>query len=162
MNQIFVSQAKWMRIAIDDALHHMGLTEGGPFGACIVKGSEIIAVAHSTVLRERDPTCHAEVNAIRQAARHLHHYDLNECVIYSTTEPCPMCFSAIHWANIRTIVFGTRIADAKLLGFNELDLSNELMKREGHSRVEIVGDFLRDECEQLLKTWRQISKGLAY
>ena len=162
MNQIFVPQAKWMRIAIDDAMRFMGLTEGGPFGACVVRDNEVIAVAHSNVLRERDPTCHAEVNAIRQAARYLHHYDLNECVIYSTTEPCPMCFSAIHWANIRTIVFGTRIADAKLLGFNELDLSNELMRRAGHSRVEIVGDFLRGECEQVLKTWRQISNGLAY
>lgn len=162
MNQIFVPQEKWMRIAIDDAMRFMGLTEGGPFGACVIRDNEVIAVAHSTVLREHDPTCHAEVNAIRQAARRLHHYDLNECVIYSTTEPCPMCFSAIHWANIRTIVFGTRIADAKLLGFNELDLSNELMKSAGHSRVEIVGDFLRGECEQVLKTWRQISNGLAY
>lgn len=162
MNQIFVPQEKWMRIAIDDAMRFMGLTEGGPFGACVIRDNEVIAVAHSTVLREHDPTCHAEVNAIRQAARRLHHYDLNECVIYSTTEPCPMCFSAIHWANFRTIVFGTRIADAKLLGFNELDLSNEIMKRAGHSRVEIVGDFLRGECEQVLKTWRQISNGLAY
>ena len=73
-----------------------------------------------------------------------------------------MCFSAIHWARIYTIVFGTRIADVKTLGFNELDLSNEYMQREGHSQVEIVSEFLRDECEQILKTWQKMSHGIAY
>lgn len=162
MDQIVVPQPVWMRFAIDDAKRFMGLTEGGPFGVCIVKNNKVIAVAHSTVLREHDPTCHAEINAIRQAARILNQHHLNDCVIYSTTEPCPMCFSAIHWARIHTIVFGTRIADVKALGFNELDLSNEYMKREGHSQVEIVSEFLRDECEQILKAWRKISNGVAY
>ena len=162
MDRIVVPQATWMRFAIDDAQRFMGLAEGGPFGACIVKGNEVIAVAHSTVLREHDPTCHAEINAIRQAARALNQHHLNDCVIYSTTEPCPMCFSAIHWARIHTIVFETRIADVKTLGFNELDLSNEYMKREGHSQVEIVSEFLRDECEQILKTWQKMSHGIAY
>ena len=148
-------KAAYMRAAIDDAMQHLDQLHGGPFGACIVSEDRIVAVTHNTVLRDNDPTCHAEVNAIRAAARELGRYDLSGCMIYSTTEPCPMCFSAIHWARLDTIVSGTHIGDVKDLGFNELTISNEQMHDLGQSRVQLIGDYLRDECLGLLEQWRK-------
>ena len=141
-----------MRLAIQEARKNLVRPAGGPFGACIVRGAEVIAVARNTVL-ENDATCHAEVNAIRGASRRLKTRDLSDCMIYSTTEPCPMCFGAIHWSRIRGLAYGTRIRDVKKLGFNELGISNRRMKTLGGSRVEIMSGFLREECLELLAAW---------
>ena len=126
-----------------------------------MRDGEILAVARNTVLSQ-DATCHAEINAIRIASRLQMTYDLSGCEIYSTTEPCPMCFSAIHWAKIGRIIYGTTIEDVKKLGFNELDISNETMKKLGHSPVEIVGGFLVDDCRQLLDDWRDKDDASSY
>ena len=145
----------YMQMAIDDTRQHLPLLEGGPFGACIVRDGEVLAIAHNTVLKEHDPTCHAEINAIRLASAQLGDHDLAGSTIYSTTEPCPMCFSAIRWANIARVVYGTHIADVARLGFNELSISNETMKKTGGSPVEINKDFMRDDCLALLEQWQQ-------
>lgn len=126
-----------------------------PFGACIVRDGEIISAAHNSVWGNTDITAHAEIQAIRNACRKLDTVDLAGCVIYSTCEPCPMCFAACHWAKISKIVFGARIADAEQAGFSELTISNEQMKTLGHSGIEITGDFLRDECAKLFTTWAE-------
>lgn len=153
----FVPDPLWMRRAIADVLGALPRSEGGPFGACLVRGNDFVVVAHNTVLRDNDATCHAEVNAIRAASKLLATFDLSGCIIYSTTEPCPMCFSAIHWARIDRIVYGTRIADVQRLGFNELMISSEELGRVGGSSVSIYKDFLRAECELLLKQWQVLS-----
>ncbi len=124
-----------------------------PFGACIARDDKIIIAAHNAVWKNTDITAHAEIQAIRTACRKLNTIDLAGCVIYSTCEPCPMCFSACHWARISKIVFGARIEDAEKAGFRELGISNEQMKTLGRSGVEIVGDFLRDECVGLFEAW---------
>lgn len=124
-----------------------------PFGACIVKDGKTIACAHNTVWKDKDSTAHAEVNAIRQACKKLKSIDLSGCVIYSTTEPCPMCFSAIHWARVGKIIYGTAIADAKKAGFNELQVSDETMKKTGKSRIVIKGGVMKEECAVLFKEW---------
>ncbi len=149
----FTPHARPMRLAIDDVRRQFQALPGGPFGACIVRGEAVIAVAHNTVLAHHDPTCHAEVNAIRAASAALASHDLSGCTIYSTTEPCPMCFSAIHWARLERVVFGTRIEDVRRLGFNELTVDNATLKRLGGSPVDIIPDFLRDECLRLLDDW---------
>ncbi len=142
-----------MKRAIDKA--HEGVKKGeSPFGACIVKGKEIIAVAHNSVLSKNDPTNHAEINAIRLACKKLGSHDLGGCTVYSTTEPCPMCFSAIHWAKMKGIVFGTEIKDVRNLGFSELSISNDEMKKKGGSGLSVIGDFMRDECLELLGRWK--------
>jgi guanine deaminase len=143
----------FMRRAIDEALEHLSAMDGGPFGACLVRGDEVLAVAHNTVLRDLDPTCHAETTAIRLAALKLQSYDLSGCEIYSTTEPCPMCFAAIHWARIGRLIYGTAIIEVAQLGFNELTLSNRQMQALGRSPVAIYPGFLADECRQLLAEW---------
>jgi len=151
----------YMRLALNEARKSLKSFDGGPFGACIVRNREVVSVARNTVLRN-DATCHAEVNAIRLASRKLGSYDLTGCIIYSTTEPCPMCFSAIHWARIKQIVFGTRVRDAKRIGFNELNISNYMMKRIGKSRLSIYSGCLVDECRELLTLWENNPNTFVY
>lgn len=150
-----------MRMAIKEAGKNLKKIEGGPFGACIVKKGKVLAVAKNTVLRG-DATSHAEVNAIRIASKKLKSFDLSGCQIYSTTEPCPMCFSAIHWAKIDMIVFGTSVADAIKLGFNELKITNNKMKTLGKSRVKIFPEFMYKECKQLYKEWNALESKVLY
>lgn len=149
----FQPEPACMRLALREALDHLPAIDGGPFGACLVRGETVLAVAHNTVLKENDPSCHAEINAIRLASRRLGAYDLSGCAIYSTTEPCPMCFAAIHWARIDHLVYGTAIADVAALGFNELTISNEQLKAVGRSPVIIYPGFLVEECRDLLQQW---------
>jgi len=143
----------FMRRAIDEALAHLPAMAGGPFGACLVQGDEVLAVAHNTVLKDHDPTGHAEMIAIRLTARLLRSYDLSGCEIYSTTEPCPMCFAAIHWARIGRLIYGTTIGEVARLGFNELTIDSRQMQALGRSPVAIYPGFLADECRQLLTEW---------
>ncbi len=145
-----------MRRAIAEARAHLAALEGGPFGACLVRGDEVLAVAHNTVLKDLDPTCHAEIKVIRLAARKLRSYDLSGCEIYSTTEPCPMCFAAIHWARINRLIYGTTIGEVARLGFNEMTIDNGRMRYLGRSPVAIYPGFLAEECRQLLIEWDQI------
>lgn len=133
-----------------------------PFGACIVRNGEIVALEHNAVWAELDITAHAEIQAIRRACRELGTVDLSGTVIYSTCEPCPMCFSAIHWAKIDKIVFGARIADAKALGFSELEVSNETLKRLGPSPVALQGDCCREECLELFRLWSRLPNRRTY
>lgn len=139
-------------MAIDAA--RRGLAAGQtPFGAAIVRGNELILAAHNVVWHTTDITAHAETHAVQLACAKLGSIDLSGCRIYSTCEPCPMCFSACHWAKLDRIIYGADIADAKAAGFNELTVSNDLLKREGGSPVELTPHILRDQCRQLFADW---------
>ena len=146
---------RFLLLAITEAGKNLKKMDGGPFGACIVKGGKVIAVARNTVLKN-DATCHAEVNAIRIASRKLKTFDLSGCVIYSTTEPCPMCFSAIHWAHINKIIYGTTTKDAKKIGFNELEITGSRLKSLGKSEVKLVPGFMRKECLELFEKFNEL------
>lgn len=147
-----VSDEQGMRLAIEKARE--GIRSGQtPFGACLVKDGAVVCVEHNHVWGYTDITAHAEVSAIRKACEILKTVDLSGCVIYSTCEPCPMCFSACHWARISKIVYGSRIADARKLGFDELTVSNTVMKFLGHSSLRVEKDFLRPECLELFSLW---------
>lgn len=140
----------YMRMAIDKC--RQGLAAGQmPFGAVIVRGGEVIACEHNVVWATTDITAHAEVTAIRVACRELSTIDLTGSTIFSTTEPCPMCFAACHWAKIDRIVYGAAIDDARAVGFSELPISNAEMKRQGASKIEIVPHFLREEAAALFQ-----------
>src|SRR5712692_10010689 len=142
----------FMRLAIEKAKE--GIVNGQtPFGACIARHGEIVSCTHNVVWQTTDITGHAEVHAIREACRKLSTVDLSGCVIYSTCEPCPMCFAACHWARISKIVFGARIADAHASGFHELEIANTRLKELGGSPVEIVSDFLREEALALFRVF---------
>ena len=150
-----------MRLAVKEARENIKTMDGGPFGACVVKGVRVLAVARNTVLKH-DATCHAEVNAIRIASRKVGNFDLSGGVIYSTNEPCPMCFGAIHWARIGTIVYGTGIKDAARIGFNELNIPDKRIRALGKIKVKIIPGFLFEECRTLLKDWDKLEKKKLY
>ena len=145
-----------MGLALREAEKNLSDMRGGPFGACIVKGGKVIAVSRNTVLKQ-DASCHAEINAIRNASKKLKTYDLSGCWIYSTTEPCPMCFSAIHWAGINVLVYGNTITGAKRIGFNELSITSARMKKLGGAKLKINSGCMRDEANQLFKKWDGLS-----
>ena len=153
---------KFMKLAILEARKNLRTLDGGPFGACIVKNGKPIAIARNTVLRAKDATCHAEINAIRLASKKLKNFDLSGCEIYSTTEPCPMCFGAIHWARIDRVIYGTAIKDVKKIGFNELAISAAKMRSAGKSGVKICGGFLIGECRAMLKDWSRLENRKVY
>lgn len=146
-------EEKYMRLAIDKAIE--GIRAGQtPFGACVVsRDGNVVSVVHNRVWKATDITAHAEVTAIREACATLAIVDLAGHAIYSTCEPCPMCFAACHWANLDLIVAGAKIEDAKKAGFNELTISNALMKDQGGSRIEIIEGFMREECAALFDLW---------
>ena len=146
---------KFMGMAISKAEKGIGRKEA-PFGACIVKEGKILALEHNVVYSSCDSTAHAEITAIRTACRKAGAINLSGCTIYSTTEPCPMCFSAIHWAKISRIVFGTRIRDAKRIGFSEIPLTNRKLKAVSKNReLKIKGGVMRKENLLLLGKWKE-------
>jgi len=110
---------KWMQVAYDEAIKGMLANAGGPFGAVIVKDGEIIASSHNTVLLTNDPTAHAEINAIRKASQKLNNFNLSQCTLYTTCQPCPMCLGAILWSHIDVVYYGATKDDAKKAGFND-------------------------------------------
>ena len=146
-------ERKFMEAALAEAYRGARRGDGGPFGAVIVRRGEIIAKGHNEVLKSNDPTRHAEMCAISRAARKLGTPHFRGSEIYSTTEPCVMCFAAINWAQMRRITFGTTVRDVKRLGFNELVVSNRRLKSLGGGRVELVSGFMKDACQHLLDDW---------
>ena len=132
-----------------------GIAAGqSPFGAAIVRDGKIVAEAHNTVWADSDPTAHAEVNALRLAAKGLGTIDLAGCVLYSTCEPCPMCLAAIHWAKVDRVAFGASIPDAASAGFSELTIRAREMVDRGGSPVVVEGGLLADECAALFEVWK--------
>lgn len=110
-----------MEIAIQQAREGVERGEGGPFGAVIVNtySGEIVARSHNMVLQTNDPTAHAEVTCIRKACAKLGRYDLSDCTIYSSCEPCPMCYGAIHWAKLAKCEYASTAEDASNAGFDD-------------------------------------------
>ena len=159
-----MTESDYMQRAI--AKTRDGIEAGNsPFGAVVVKDGEIIACAHNTVWHDTDPTAHAEVNAIRHAARALGTIDLTGCVVYTTCEPCPMCLSAIHWAKIDRVVYGATIADAAIAGFNELTVDARKLAEMGGSKLQVeqlASETTCKACADLFACWKKSAKCGAY
>ncbi|MDG6249277.1 nucleoside deaminase [Methanocalculus sp.] len=135
----------------------IGIAKGQtPFGACIECNGDIIASAHNQVFSDTDSTAHAEIVAIRKAEIRLKSIELEGCTMYATTEPCPMCFAACHWAKISRVVYGTSITDVQALGFSEMTIPNTILQEIGGSTMEIIGGFLVEENLSLLRDWAAI------
>lgn len=151
----------YMREAIRSA--RVGMAHGqSPFGAAIECQGKLIVSAHNQVFAGVDSTAHAEICAIREAETRLNTVDLSGCTMYATTEPCPMCFAACHWAKIKTIIYGTSIEDVHALGFSEMTISNTEMQKRGGSKIEIIGGFLLEENLALLREWEAIPNRHTY
>jgi tRNA(Arg) A34 adenosine deaminase TadA len=101
---------------------------GGPFGAVIVRNGEVVATGVNSVTLDNDPTAHAEVSAIRNACKKLSTFQLKECIVYSSCEPCPMCLSALYWAGVKKIFFGNTKEDAEAIDFSDKFIYEEIEK----------------------------------
>ncbi len=110
---------KFMYEALKEAYKGIDSGDGGPFGAVIVRRGEIIGRGHNEVVKNGDPTCHGEMQAIRDACRNVGSFDLSGSVIYTTGEPCPMCLGAILWANIGKVYYGCDVKDTANIGFRD-------------------------------------------
>lgn len=143
---------KYMQVAVEEAFTGMRKGDGGPFGAVIVKDGQIIAQAHNEVLKTNDPTMHAEVNAIRQATKLLGRFDLSDCEIYSSCEPCPMCFAAIHWAKMRKLHIGASRFDAAKIGFDDQYIYDVINKTADHQQVAIE-EIDCEACKEPFEEW---------
>jgi len=125
--------------------------EGGhAVAAIIVKGDEIIAKSYTTVIRDQDPTCHAEVNAIREAAKKLNSRVLDDCYLYTTYEPCPMCASAAVLAKMKGIVYGASRDDQNEKHPWRVYIPAAEIIKNGTPKLELYSEFMRDECKKLL------------
>ena len=141
----------YMKIAKEMAETGSLNQEGGPFGAVIVdKNGTIIAKANNRVLASHDPTAHAEINAIREACQKLQRHDLSDCTLYTSCEPCPMCLSAIIWANLKEVYYGCTKKDAASIGFRD-DMIYEYLKGNKKDLLSLH-PMDREEC---LSSFRQ-------
>ncbi|KAI0504468.1 guanosine deaminase isoform X2 [Dendrobium catenatum] len=109
---------KFLSKAIEEAYHGVDCGDGGPFGAVVVCNDQVVVSCHNMVLRKIDPTAHAEVTAIREACKKLGKLELGDCEIYTSCEPCPMCFGAIHLSRIKRLVYGAKAEAAIAIGFD--------------------------------------------
>ncbi|MEG1727435.1 MAG: nucleoside deaminase [Acidaminococcaceae bacterium] len=137
---------KFMQMAIAEAEQNLLTNDGGPFGAVVVKDGQAVATGHNEVLKNNDPTCHGEMQAIRAACQKLGTYDLTGCELYTSAYPCPMCLSAIIWANIKTVYYGNSAQDAEEIGF----------------RDDFIYRFIKDDCQQReILTLKQLGRAVA-
>lgn len=139
--------------AIKRARHGVKNKEGGPFGAIVVnQNGKIIGIGNNQVLKNNDPTAHAEVVAIRDACKTINSYDLTGCKIYSTSEPCPMCLSAIIWSNIKEVYFVTDRKEVGNIGFRD-DLIYNYLEGKTEDILKVV-KLENDECDKLLNEYK--------
>ena len=137
-----------MRKAIALSLQNIA-RGGGPFGAVIVKDGKLVATGVNRVTLLHDPTAHAEMVAIRRAAKKLNTFDLSGCELYSSCEPCPMCLGAIYWAHLDSLYYGNTKTDAKGIGFDDSFIYDELklptvsrqINTERHLPLEAIAAF---------------------
>jgi tRNA(Arg) A34 adenosine deaminase TadA len=140
----------FMRLAIDVA--RQGRNRGEmPFGACIVKRGRVVTAVHNVARERTDITAHAEMHAIQEACRILDTLDLSGCAIYTSCEPCPMCFSACVWARLDRIVYGSRIEDAERSGIRQMPIASATMRELSRASIEVLGDVLRGDSVELFK-----------
>jgi tRNA(Arg) A34 adenosine deaminase TadA len=152
---------EFMQIAIELAAQHMRAREGGPFGAVITRGADIIARGWNKVTSVNDPTAHAEMTAIRAAAAAAGSFQLRGCVLYSSCEPCPMCLGAAYWARLDRIVFAATRADASDAGFDDAEIYKEL-SRPPFARKLPMQEAMRERAVEVFSEWLRLPDKTLY
>ncbi len=134
---------------------------GGPFGAVIVKDGKVLSTGVNRVTAHNDPTAHAEVNAIRKAAKKLGTFDLAGCEIYTSCEPCPMCLGAVYWAHLDKMYYGNTKTDAKNIGFDDSFIYDEIELKLSKRRLKSI-QKLPEEAIKAFKAWANSSDKIEY
>jgi tRNA(Arg) A34 adenosine deaminase TadA len=161
MEQLHEADEKFMLMAIELATDNVLSGAGGPFGAVIVKNGKVIATGVNKVTASNDPTAHAEVTAIRNAAAALRNFDLKGCTIFSSCEPCPMCLGAIYWSRIGALYFGSTAKDAADAGFDDSFFYDELRKSIGERSIPTF-NLMRQEAGESFEAWKDSSGRIEY
>ena len=149
---------KLMREAIKEAETNLLTDEGGPFGAIVVKNNKVIGKGRNMVLKNNDPTCHAEIEAIREACRNLGNYDLSGCELYASSYPCPMCLGAIIWANIKKVYYANSAEDAGAIGFRDDYIYDLIEGKCKDTQVLELNQLGRDEAIETFKRYQRANK----
>jgi tRNA(Arg) A34 adenosine deaminase TadA len=152
---------KFMQKAIELSIDNVKQNKGGPFGAVVVKDGKIIATGANCVTSDNDPTAHAEVTAIRNACKALGSFQLDDCEIYTSCEPCPMCLGAIYWARPKVVYYGNTKADAAEIDFDDQFIYDELGLHLSDRNLKMV-EFMRDEANEAFKLWQQHAHKVEY
>ncbi len=135
----------------------MRIGVGGPFGAAVVKDDEIVCISTNSVLRDHDPTAHAEINVLRNAGEILGTHNLEGCTLYATGYPCPMCMSAIIWANIKKVYVANSVESAEEIGFRD-EFIYQYLRREGHEDLIDIEFCSVDEAAKLYADYKELDK----
>lgn len=143
----------FMREAIRLSFDMMRRGKGGPFGAVLVKGNRIVGRGCNQVTSSNDPTAHAEIVAIRQACRRLKTFRLDQCELYTSCEPCPMCLAAIYWARIRRVYYGNTRRDAARIAFDDDYIYREIALPRGRRSL-LMKQLLRAEAHRAFAEWQ--------
>jgi tRNA(Arg) A34 adenosine deaminase TadA len=142
-----------MREAIRASMTKMRANEGGPFGAVIVRKGKIVGRGWNRVTSTNDPTAHAEIVAIRNACQRLARFELQDCELYTSCEPCPMCLAAIYWARIKRVYYANTRRDAAKIDFDDASIYREI-KLPAARRAIVMKQLLRDEALAVFDAWR--------
>lgn len=145
-------EEKFMKAAIALAEEGVAKGEGGPFGCVIVKDDKIIGRGNNKVISAIDPTAHAEIVAIRDACKNLESFQLEDCEIYTSCEPCPMCLGAIYWARPKIIYYGNTKEDAAKIGFDDSMIYDEIEADLKDRKIPAI-NISREEANTTFITW---------
>jgi len=146
-----------MREAIIESEKNLKTGDGGPFGAVVVRNGKIIGRGHNEVIKNSDPTCHGEIQAIRDACKYLQTYDLTGCELYTSAMPCPMCLGAIIWANIKVVYYGNTAQDTAQIGFRD-DFIYRFIEGKCHNKEVLqLKQLLREEAINAFKKYQEQS-----
>ena len=156
-----MSDLTFLEEAIKLAREYSADGRGGPFGAVVVQDGKVMGRGWNQVVEARDPTAHAEILAIRDAALRMGNHVLSGCTIYCSCEPCPMCMAAIYWARIADVVYAATASDARAAGFDDDHIAQELVLPP-HERTIPVRQALREEGKAVLEAWQKNPKRREY
>ena len=155
----------YMKVAIDLSEQNIEKKQGGPFGACIVKDGEIVGKGKNQVIKNNDPTAHAEIMAIRNACKNLETHDLTDCILYTSCYPCPMCLSAIIWANIKKVYYANTKEDADDIGFRDdiiYDFLDDLADDHPNKRMLNLKELNREEALEVFEKYKEDKDKVKY
>ncbi len=153
--------ASFMRRAIQLSIENVRSGKGGPFGAVIVKDASIVAEDVNQVTSTNDPTAHAEVLVIRLACQKLRLFELKDCELYSSCEPCPMCLGAIYWAHLSRVYFGNFATDATKIGFDDSFIYHEIADPHAQRKIPMI-PMMREEALAAFRAWEEKSDKITY
>ena len=154
-------EENFMQEAIALSLNGIKQNEGGPFGCVIVKGNKIVGRGNNKVTSSNDPTAHAEIVAIRDACKNLNTFQLEDCEVYTSCEPCPMCLGAIYWARPKVIYFANNREDAAKIGFDDSMIYKEMNTEIEKRKIPII-NLGRENALKIFEEWANTSSKITY